>query len=61
MNNDGLEGSERSQRLFNLSSELREFVGDDPLGAIVMPPVLTEEINPDFWPDFPWREIAPIL
>ncbi|MDG2211663.1 MAG: hypothetical protein P8K64_06705 [Acidimicrobiales bacterium] len=59
-NNDGLEGSERSQRLFNLSSELREFVGDDPLGAIVMPPVLTEEINPDFWPDFPWREIAPI-
>jgi len=59
-NNDGLEGTERSQRLVNLSIKLRELVEGEPLGAIVMPPVLTEEINPDFWPDFPWREIAPI-
>ncbi len=59
-NNDGLEDEERSLRLIDLSNELRERVGSDPLGAIVMPPVLTSEINPDFWPDFPWKELAPI-
>ncbi len=59
-NNDGLEGRERSLRLIDLSYELRERAGSDPLGDIVMPPVLTSEINPDFWPDFPWKEIAPI-
>ena len=25
-----------------------------------MPPVLTEVVNPDFWPGFPWAEIAPL-
>ena len=59
-NSDGLEAQERSQRLIKLSNDIRARIGEDPLGAIVMPPVLTDEINPDFWPNFPWREIEPI-
>jgi hypothetical protein len=50
---------ERSRRLVALSSALRAYVGPDvTLGAIVMPPVVLEVINKDFWPNFPWREIA---
>jgi len=57
-NSDDLGGIERSDRLVNLSDRLRRTVGDDPLGAIVMPPVITDEINPAFWPGFPWAELA---
>lgn len=35
-------------------------VGDDPVGAIVPPPVQTEVINTSFWPGFPWTEIAEV-
>lgn len=59
-NQDGLEPEERSARLVGLSRQLRDHVGSDPLGAIVLPPVLTEVINPAFWPAFPWEEIAPL-
>ena len=58
-NRDGLGAIERSRRLVNLSDRLRRTVGDDPLGAIVMPPVITDEINLAFWPGFPWAELAP--
>jgi len=54
---DGLEHEERSRRLVELGERLRTTVGTDVLGGIVMPPVVTEEINPDFWPGFPWAEI----
>ncbi len=54
---DGLEHDERSRRLVELGERLRATVGTDVLGGIVMPPVVTEEINPDFWPGFPWAEI----
>ncbi len=59
-NRDGLGAIERSRRLVNLSDRLRRTVGDDPLGAIVMPPVITDEINLAFWPGFPWAELAPL-
>jgi len=59
-NQDGLEPDERSARLVGLSRQLKDHVGDDPLGAIVMPPVLTEVVNPNFWPGFPWAELAPL-
>jgi hypothetical protein len=59
-NLDGLEPTDRSDRLVALSAGLRAEVGDAPLGAIVMPPVLTDEINPDFWPTFPWDRLAPL-
>ena len=54
-----LSHEERSSRLLELSARLEVIVGDDPLGAIVMPPVLTDEINLDFWPEFPWERIRP--
>ncbi|MDG2428377.1 MAG: hypothetical protein P8M16_08115 [Acidimicrobiales bacterium] len=57
-NRDDLGAIERSDRLANLSDRLRRTVGDDPLGAIVMPPVVTDEINPAFWPGFPWDELS---
>ena len=59
-NRDGLGAIERSDRLVNLSDRLRRTVGDDPLGAIVMPPVITDEINLAYWPGFPWTEVAPL-
>ena len=59
-NRDGLGAIERSDRLVNLSDRLRRTVGDDPLGAIVMPPVITDEINLAYWPGFPWGEVAPL-
>ncbi len=50
----------RNSRLVRLSEQLDELAGDDtPLSAIVLPPVLTEVINPDYWPDFPWAKLAP--
>jgi hypothetical protein len=48
----------RNQRLIDLSAGVRAAVGTDALGAIVMPPVQTEVINPDLWPAFPWAQLA---
>jgi len=59
-NRDDLGAIERSDRLVDLSDRLRRTVGDDPLGAVVMPPVVTDVINPGFWPGFPWAELAPL-
>jgi hypothetical protein len=40
-----------------LSQRFRESVGDDALGAIVFPPVQLEVVNPELWPQFPWRAL----
>jgi hypothetical protein len=50
---------DRSARLVELSRRLRAAAGSRPVGAIVMPPVVTDVINPGFWPGYPWRELAP--
>jgi hypothetical protein len=50
---------ERNQRLVDLSARLRSRSGHDAIGAIVLPPVLTEVVNLRYWPDFPWSEIDP--
>ncbi len=50
--------AERNRRLVELSRRLRAAVGDDALGAIVLPPVLLEVINPRYWPDFAWSELS---
>ncbi len=57
-NRDDLGAIERSDRLVDLSDRLRRTVDDDPLGAIVMPPIITDEINLAFWPGFPWADLA---
>lgn len=59
-NQAGLEPAERSKRLLRLTEAAKAHVGSTPLAAIVLPPVLTEVVNTDFWPDFPWAEIAPL-
>ena len=58
-NGDKNTPEERSRRLVALSSAVRAYVGRDvALGAIVMPPVVLEVVNKDFWPNFPWRQLA---
>ena len=52
--------AERNQRLVELSERFRDAAGDEALGAIVLPPVLLEVVNPDFWPEFPWVELEPL-
>ena len=48
----------RNTRLVNLTKKLRSYVGDGmPLSAIVLPPVVTEVINTNYWPKFPWDQI----
>ncbi|MGH9209386.1 MAG: hypothetical protein ACRD2C_01745 [Acidimicrobiales bacterium] len=49
---------QRSRKLVELSERLRSGVGSDALGAIVLPPVQIEVVNPDKWPDFPWQELS---
>ncbi len=48
----------RSAQLVELSRRIRSEAGERPVSAIVMPPVLTEVVNPAFWPGFPWAGIA---
>jgi hypothetical protein len=50
--------AERNVRLVELSRTVRAQMGSDALGAIVLPPVLTEVVNPVFWPEFPYHEIS---
>lgn len=49
--------ADRSARLVELSEELRDHMGSDPVGAIVLPPVQLEVVNSRFWPGFPWDEL----
>lgn len=49
----------RNDRLVALSTRLRNAAGSMPTSAIVVPPVVTDVINPNFWPQFPWSRIKP--
>ncbi len=51
--------AERNRRLVELSRSLRAALPGVALGAIVFPPVVMEVINTSFWPDFPWKAMAP--
>ena len=51
--------AERSRRLVDLSHRLRASLPGRTIGAIVLPPVVTDVINPNYWPGFPWHEIVP--
>ncbi|HEV2785854.1 MAG TPA: hypothetical protein VGV67_05665 [Solirubrobacteraceae bacterium] len=50
---------ERNRRLIALSQALRASRAE-PIGAIVLPPVVIDEINTGYWPRFPWAELAPL-
>ena len=48
----------RTQRVLELSAELRSWVGPDyPMAAIVLPPMQLE-VNTTWWPGFPYAELA---
>jgi hypothetical protein len=50
---------ERNERLVDLSARFAEANPDVALGAIVLPPVVIDVLNTEYWPEFPWRELAP--
>lgn len=52
--------ADRNQRLIDESKQLRAAAGTDTVGAIVLPPVLTEVVNQSYWPEFPWRDLEPL-
>jgi hypothetical protein len=51
--------ADRNARLVALSAELRAHLPGETIGAIVLPPVVMEEVNPAYWPSFPWAGLAP--
>lgn len=52
--------AERNRRLVALSRALREALPERAIGAIVLPPVVLEEVNRNYWPNFPWAELSPL-
>jgi hypothetical protein len=50
--------AERNRRLLELSTALRNAVGDKAISAITPDLVVQQVINPGFWPAFPWVEIG---
>ncbi|HET9444322.1 MAG TPA: hypothetical protein VFO65_13410, partial [Acidimicrobiales bacterium] len=51
--------AERNRRLVEVSRRFREALPGRAIGAIVLPPVVLEVVSLSYWPDFPYREIAP--
>ena len=51
---------ERNRRLIEISTNLRRELPTMTLGAIPYPPVVTDVINPNLWPNFPWQALAPL-
>jgi hypothetical protein len=49
---------ERNSRLLELSASLRAALPDRVIAGITLSAVHLQEVNPAFWPDFPWPEIA---
>ncbi|SEO83630.1 LGFP repeat-containing protein [Trujillonella endophytica] len=49
----------RNARLVDLSVRLAAAAPTTTLGAIVLPPVVTDVLNTAYWPRFPWRQLAP--
>jgi hypothetical protein len=52
--------ADRNARLLQLSQSLREALPDEVLSAIVLPPVLMEDVNANYWPGYPWAGLAPL-
>jgi hypothetical protein len=50
--------AERNRRLLDLSMRVRQAVGDRAIAAITPSAVHLQVINPAFWPQFPWPQLA---
>ena len=48
----------RNRALIDLAHRARRVVAGVPLGAIVLEPVLIEDVNRNYWPNFPWRALG---
>ncbi len=51
--------AERNRRMVELSSAMRHDLPGAVLGAIPLEPVLMEDVNPHYWPSYPWAGLAP--
>lgn len=51
--------NDRNTRLIQYSEALRNALPGRTIGAIVLPPVVLEVVNPNYWPNFPYKAIAP--
>jgi hypothetical protein len=53
------DAAERNRRLVELSTRLRDAIGPDKAIAAITPSaVQLQVVNPDFWPGFPWHQVA---
>jgi hypothetical protein len=59
--NDVKVPARRNRALVALTKRTRKAVTDVPLGAIVLEPVLLEDVNPAYWPNFPWKKLSPFV
>ena len=50
--------AKRNHALLEVAKRTRALVTQVPLGAIVLEPVLLEDINPAYWPKFPWKQLS---
>jgi hypothetical protein len=48
----------RNARLVDLSRQLYAALPGVTLGAIVLPPVVTDVLSPTYWPRFPWTQLS---
>ncbi len=48
----------RNARLVELSQRLHVALPGVTLGAIVLPPVVTDVLSPTYWPRFPWAQLS---
>ncbi len=53
------DNDDRSRRLVELSRLTRAALAGRPLSAITLPNIVTDVLNPKYWPRFPWAEIKP--
>lgn len=53
--------AERNRRVVALSRYLRARAPGLPLAAVVVAPVVTEDVNRSFWRPFPWQELGPLF
>ena len=51
--------NERNRRLVDLSAALRKALPGRTISAIVLPPVVLDVVNANYWPNFPYKAIAP--
>ncbi|MGZ4675824.1 MAG: hypothetical protein ACXVLO_14630 [Acidimicrobiia bacterium] len=51
--------AKRNRALIDLATRSRRLVTEVPLGAIVLEPVLIEDVDRAYWPGFPWHALRP--